>query len=139
MPGADVEPGKPGPGMPGGGPPKAPPFPRMDSLDVLDGLGLDHCGAFRTQEERDENNGIVVEEINGISIAFLDYTYGTNYNVDTTGFSVNCFNLNTGEENVIDLDEEGEGIKYTTVQTNDCGTGACAQPTEFQDEDFDDE
>ena len=37
VPGADVEPGKPGPGMPGGGPPKAPPFPRMDSIDVLDG------------------------------------------------------------------------------------------------------
>ena len=37
VPGSDVEPGKPGPGMPGGGPPKAPPFPRMDSMDVLDG------------------------------------------------------------------------------------------------------
>ena len=37
VPGADVEPGKPGPGMPGGGPPKAPPFPRMESIDVLDG------------------------------------------------------------------------------------------------------
>ena len=37
IPGADVEPGKPGPGMPGGGPPKTPPFPRMESMDVLDG------------------------------------------------------------------------------------------------------
>lgn len=37
VPGADVEPGKPGPGFPGGGPPKAPPFPRMESIDVLDG------------------------------------------------------------------------------------------------------
>ena len=37
VPGSDVEPGKPGPGFPGGGPPKAPPFPRMDSIDVLDG------------------------------------------------------------------------------------------------------
>ena len=37
VPGSDVEPGKPGPGMPGGGPPKAPPFPRMESMDVLDG------------------------------------------------------------------------------------------------------
>ena len=37
VPGADVEPGKPGPGFPGGGPPKAPPFPRMESMDVLDG------------------------------------------------------------------------------------------------------
>ena len=27
IPGADVEPGKPGPGFPGGGPPMAPPFP----------------------------------------------------------------------------------------------------------------
>lgn len=37
VPGSDVEPGMPGPGMPGGGPPKAPPFPRMDSIDVIDG------------------------------------------------------------------------------------------------------
>lgn len=37
VPGADVDPTKPGPGMDGGGPPKAPPFPRMDSIDVLDG------------------------------------------------------------------------------------------------------
>lgn len=37
VPGSDLEPGKPGPGFPGGGPPKAPPFPRMDSMDVLDG------------------------------------------------------------------------------------------------------
>lgn len=37
VPGMDVEPGKPGPGFPGGGPPKAPPFPRMESMDVLDG------------------------------------------------------------------------------------------------------
>ena len=37
VPGMDVEPGKPGPGFPGGGPPKVPPFPRMDSMDVLNG------------------------------------------------------------------------------------------------------
>ncbi len=37
VPGSDIEPGTPGPGFPGGGPPKAPPFPRMDSMDVLNG------------------------------------------------------------------------------------------------------
>lgn len=37
VPGSDIEPGMPGPGFPGGGPPKAPPFPRMDSIDVLNG------------------------------------------------------------------------------------------------------
>ena len=48
------------------------------TLDVLDDAGLEHVGAYRTQAERDENNGILVEELNGISIAFLNYTYGTN-------------------------------------------------------------
>ena len=37
VPGSDLDSTKPGPGMPGGGPPKAPPFPRMESIDVLDG------------------------------------------------------------------------------------------------------
>lgn len=48
------------------------------TLDVLDDAGLDHVGTYRTQEERDANDGILVKEINGISIAFLDFTYGTN-------------------------------------------------------------
>lgn len=41
------------------------------TLDVLDEIGLPHVGTYRTQEERDENNGIVVADCGGISIAFL--------------------------------------------------------------------
>lgn len=48
------------------------------TLDVLDSLGLDHVGTYRTQAEYDENSGILVKEINGVSFAFLDYSYGTN-------------------------------------------------------------
>ena len=48
------------------------------TLDVLDAAGLDHVGTYRTQEERDANSGVLLKEINGIKIAFLDYTYGTN-------------------------------------------------------------
>ena len=63
------------------------------TLDVLDAAGLDHVGTYRSQAERDENNGILVKEINGISIAFLDYTYGTNgipiYNFP---YAVNVYN-----------------------------------------------
>jgi poly-gamma-glutamate synthesis protein (capsule biosynthesis protein) len=55
------------------------------TLDVLDGAGLSHVGTYRSQEERDENNGIQVEYVNGISIAFLDYSYGTNA-IPVTGF-----------------------------------------------------
>ena len=63
------------------------------TLDVLDDAGLDHVGTYRTQEERDENNGILVREINGISFAFLDYTYGTNaIPIDGFEYAVNVYN-----------------------------------------------
>ena len=45
------------------------------TLDVLDGLGIDHVGTYRSAEERDK---IYIKEINGMKIAFLSYTYGTN-------------------------------------------------------------
>ncbi len=38
VPGGDLEPGtQAGPGMPGGGPPKVPPFDRVESIDIIDG------------------------------------------------------------------------------------------------------
>ena len=62
VPGADVEPGKPGPGMEGGGPPKAPDFPRMESMDVLDGK------LYIAKEPYAEISGIVTDtEMTGAS------------------------------------------------------------------------
>lgn len=55
------------------------------TLDILDDAGLDHVGTYRTQSERDENGGAHIEDIGGIRVAFLDYTYGTN------GFSLKDF------------------------------------------------
>lgn len=46
------------------------------TLDVLDQAGLAHVGASRTQEEQE--HGIAVADVGGISVAFLGYTYGTN-------------------------------------------------------------
>lgn len=62
------------------------------TLDILDLNGLDHVGTYRSQEERDANSGIVVKDINGVSIAFLSFTYGTNA-MPVTGFeyAVNIF------------------------------------------------
>lgn len=48
------------------------------TLDVLDEAGLPHLGTYRSQEEREENNGIYVADVGGISVAFLAYTYGLN-------------------------------------------------------------
>ena len=47
----------------------------LRTLEVLDGLGIEHTGSYATQEARDE---IFVKEINGMTFAFVAYTYGTN-------------------------------------------------------------
>ena len=76
------------------------------TLDVLDEAGLDHVGTYRTQEERDENSGILVKEINGITAAFLDFTYGTNaIPVDDYPYAVNVYNLDY-MTTLVDVDYE---------------------------------
>lgn len=63
------------------------------TLDVFDSVGMDHVGTFRTQAERDENHGVLVKDINGIRIAFLDYTYGTNgIPIFNFPYAMNVFN-----------------------------------------------
>ena len=47
----------------------------VSTLDALDEIGLDHIGTNRSKEEQDT---VLVKEINGIKIAFLSFTYGTN-------------------------------------------------------------
>lgn len=46
------------------------------TLDVMDEVGLAHVGTSRSQEEQDA--GIHVADVGGISVAFLGWTYGTN-------------------------------------------------------------
>ena len=43
------------------------------TLDVLDQAELKHVGTYRTQAEFDENHGVVVADVGGISVAFLGY------------------------------------------------------------------
>lgn len=47
------------------------------TLDVLDELGVKHTGTFRNKEERSAKYPLMIEQ-NGIKIAMLNYTYGTN-------------------------------------------------------------
>lgn len=62
------------------------------TLDVLDERGIPHVGTSRTQEEADNN--LVVADVDGISIAFLGYAYGTNGIplAKDAPYSVNLFN-----------------------------------------------
>ena len=45
------------------------------TLEVLDDNGISHMGTYASEEEQKE---ILVKDVNGIKIAFLAYTYGTN-------------------------------------------------------------
>ncbi len=49
----------------------------LGTLDVLDKLNVKHTGTFRSQKERDANYPLLVEK-NGLKIALMNYTYGTN-------------------------------------------------------------
>lgn len=47
----------------------------ISTLDTLDEIGISHTGTYRSEEEQDT---ILVKDVNGIKIAFLAFTYGTN-------------------------------------------------------------
>ena len=47
----------------------------VSTLKYLDEAGIDHTGTSETREEQKE---ILVKDVNGIKIAFLSFTYGTN-------------------------------------------------------------
>ena len=46
-----------------------------NTIDELDELGISHTGTFKSEEDQ---NKILIKDVNGIKIAFLAYTYGTN-------------------------------------------------------------
>jgi len=46
-----------------------------NTIEKLDELGFSHTGTFKSQEDKDT---ILIKDVNGIKIAFLSYTYGTN-------------------------------------------------------------
>ena len=46
-----------------------------NTLNVLDNANISHTGTARTEEERDT---ILFKDVNGIKVAFISYTYGTN-------------------------------------------------------------
>ena len=47
----------------------------VSTLDFLDDAGITHTGTYRTEEEQ---NQILIQNVKGITMAFLSFTYGTN-------------------------------------------------------------
>lgn len=66
----------------------------VSTLDTLDEIGIAHTGTARSQEEQDT---ILVKDVNGIKIAFLAFTYGTN-GIPVEAGKEYCVNLIEEEE-----------------------------------------
>ena len=80
----------------------------INTLDNLDNIGISHTGTNRTKEEQDT---ILVKDVNGMKVAFLAFTYGTN-----------GINIPSGKEylvNLIDKDFIVEQIELAKQQNPD--------------------
>lgn len=45
------------------------------TIDVLDNAGISHLGTYKTAEEQEN---LLIKNVKGVEIAFINYTYGTN-------------------------------------------------------------
>lgn len=45
------------------------------TIDVLDNAGISHLGTYKTAEDQEK---ILIQNVKGLNIAFINYTYGTN-------------------------------------------------------------
>ena len=45
------------------------------TIDVLDNAGISHLGTYKTAEDQEK---ILIKNVKGLNIAFINYTYGTN-------------------------------------------------------------
>lgn len=63
------------------------------TITALEQNGLEHIGTYQSQQTRDETQGMVVKDINGIRVVFLSYTFGVTDMSALTGieYAVNTF------------------------------------------------
>lgn len=45
------------------------------TIDVFDNIGISHLGTYKTAEDQEK---LLIKDVKGIKIAFINYTYGTN-------------------------------------------------------------
>lgn len=99
----------------------------ISTIEKLDELGFAHTGTFKSQEDKDT---ILIKDVNGIKIAFLSYTYGTN-GIPVPKGKEYCINLIDKELIKEHLDKAKElnpdvicvsmhwGIEYKTKQNSE--------------------
>ena len=90
----------------------------LHTLDLLDSLGISHCGVYRDIKEREERYPLVVES-NGVNIAILNYTYGTNGNNIPSPIVVNLIDKPTIENDIFKARSKGADVIIACMHWGD--------------------
>ena len=90
----------------------------MYTLDMLDSLKIAHCGVYRSIEEREERYPLIMDS-NGIKIAILNYTYGTNGNNIPEPMVVNLIDKPTIEDDIFKSKREGADVIIACMHWGD--------------------
>ena len=100
------------------------------TLNFLDQYKLDHYGTARSEEEQDK---ILVKDVNGIKIAFLAYTYGTNGITIPAGkeYSVNLIDKDLIKEHISLAKEQNVDVICVSMHW---GTEYKLTPTSTQED-----
>ena len=88
------------------------------TLDLMDSLKIAHCGVYRNAEEREERYPLIIES-NGIRIALLNYTYGTNGNKIPEPIVVNLIDKPIIEEDIFKAKRKGADVIIACMHWGD--------------------
>lgn len=91
------------------------------TIDVLDEADISHLGTYKTAEEQEK---ILIKNVKGVKIAFINYTYGTN-GIPLPSGKEYCVNL-------IDKDLIKKQIKQAKEQNVDMIVGCMHWGTEYR-------
>ena len=97
------------------------------TLDKLDEYGIYHMGTYRTEEE---SQNILVQNLNGINVAFLSYTYGTNGIPVKNSYMVNIIDDTTKDKIKSDI-EKAKEISDIVVVMPHMGTEYKETPDDY--------
>lgn len=91
------------------------------TIDVLDNVGISHLGTYKSAEDHDK---ILIKDVKGVKIAFINYTYGTN-GIPVPSDKPYCLNL-------IDKDLISKQIKQAKEQNVDMIVACMHWGTEYK-------
>lgn len=90
----------------------------IHTLDLLDSLKIPHCGVYRNSQEREERYPLILNS-NGIEIAILNYTYGTNGNIIPEPMVVNMIDKAVIEEDIFKAKSKGADVIIACMHWGD--------------------